>query len=615
MKREFWRTLRNNICLIHEMSPGFIPVALSHTIFRRAIPFVEIILGARIVDMLAAGAGFSRIITVALILVGTVLLLSFAADTLAHIQSIKYVQLSDAKNMALARKAMEMDYDILEKNSTRELMSKAENNSDAMGGLAAYAQSVMEAAGSVISIISALVTMGSLFVTSRALGEGYLFSFFRSPVSTLCLLVLMGAGIYAGGKCEAKKGAIHYQADMANVDSSRIYWYFFNLIFQYSAGKDIRIFHMRNIIHNKGKAALEEIDNVKKEALRSALKVDFWSMALQHGFMLCAYLFAGLKAILGIISIGGLTKYVSTLLLLQGQVSRLFSLLIRLRTHNTYLGSFSEYLETPNEKYEGTLPVEKRMDQEYELEFRDVSFSYPGSSRMVLQHVSFRLRIGGKLAIVGANGAGKTTFIKLLCRLYDPTEGEILLNGINIKKYDYKEYIGLFSVVFQDYKIFSFSVAENVSASQDFDEEKVIKSLKEAGLYERVKEMKDGIHTKLLKDQQEDGEEGLEISGGERQKLALARALHRDAPVVILDEPTSALDPIAEQDIYQRFNNMVQDKTAIFISHRMSSCRFCDTVIVFDGGRIVQTGSHERLLGDKEGIYSRMWEAQAKYYI
>lgn len=615
MKREFWRTLRNNICLIHEMSPGFIPVAFSHTIFRRAIPFVEIILGARIVDMLAADAGFSRIITVALILVGTVLLLSFAADTLAHIQSIKYVQLSDAKNMALARKAMEMDYDILEKNSTRELMSKAENNSDAMGGLAAYAQSVMEAAGSVISIISALVTMGSLFVTSQALGEGYLFSFFRSPVSTLCLLVLMGAGIYAGGKCEAKKGAIHYQADMANVDSSRIYWYFFNLIFQYSAGKDIRIFHMRNIIHNKGKAALEEIDNVKKEALRSALKVDFWSMALQHGFMLCAYLFAGLKAILGIISIGGLTKYVSTLLLLQGQVSRLFSLLIRLRTHNTYLGSFSEYLETPNEKYEGTLPVEKRMDQEYELEFRDVSFRYPGSSRMVLQHVSFCLRIGGKLAIVGANGAGKTTFIKLLCRLYDPTEGEILLNGINIKKYDYKEYIGLFSVVFQDYKIFSFSVAENVAASQNFEEEKVIKSLKEAGLYERVKEMKDGIHTKLLKDQQEDGEEGLEISGGERQKLALARALHRDAPVVILDEPTSALDPIAEQDIYQRFNNMVQDKTAIFISHRMSSCRFCDTVIVFDGGRIVQTGSHERLLGDKEGIYSRMWEAQAKYYI
>ncbi|MDE5952450.1 MAG: ABC transporter ATP-binding protein/permease [Acetatifactor sp.] len=246
---------------------------------------------------------------------------------------------------------------------------------------------------------------------------------------------------------------------------------------------------------------------------------------------------------------------------------------------------------------------------------RDRSFRYPSGGRMALQHVSFRLRTGGRLAIVGANGTGKTTFIKLLCRLYDPTEGEILLNGIDIRKYDYQEYIKLFSVVFQDYKIFSFSVAENVSASQDFDEEKVRESLKKAGLYERVGEMKDEIHTKLLKDQQEDEQGGVEISGGEKQKLALARALYRDAPVVILDEPTSALDPIAEQDIYQRFNKMVQDKTAIFISHRMSSCRFCDTVVVFDDGRIVQTGSHEELLRDKEGIYSRMWEAQAQYYV
>lgn len=615
MKRELWRTVRKNMRLIHEMSPAYIPVTLFHMILRSVIPFAEIILGARIVDMLAAGAAFSQIMTVALILAGTVLLLTLSADLLAYYRGVKYVQLSDTKNIALAYKAMEMDYDILEKNSTQELMAKAENNSDAMGGLAEYAQSVMEAAGSVISIIGAFATMGSLFVISQVPGEGLLFSFFRSPLSAVCLLLLMGLGIYAGGKCEARKSRIQYKADMANVDSSRIYWYFFNLIFQYPVGKDIRIYQMRHIIQNKGSHAMREIDSVKKEALRSTLKVDFRFVALQHGFMLCAYLFAGLKAILGIISIGGLTRYVGALLLLQGQISKLFSILIRLRTHNTYLGSFSEYLETPNEKYEGTLPVEKRMDQEYELEFRDVSFRYPSSGQMVLQHVSFRLRIGGKLAIVGANGAGKTTFIKLLCRLYDPTEGEILLNGINIKKYDYKEYIGLFSVVFQDYKIFSFSVAENVSASQNYDQERVIKSLKEAGLYERVKEMKDGIHTKLLKDQQEDGEEGLEISGGERQKLALARALYRDAPVVILDEPTSALDPIAEQDIYQRFNKMVQDKTAIFISHRMSSCRFCDTVIVFDGGRIVQTGSHEQLLRDKEGIYSRMWETQAKYYV
>ncbi|MGN1145002.1 MAG: ABC transporter ATP-binding protein, partial [Acetatifactor sp.] len=280
-----------------------------------------------------------------------------------------------------------------------------------------------------------------------------------------------------------------------------------------------------------------------------------------------------------------------------------------------YLESYNELMAVKNEKYDGTLPVEKRLDNEYELEFRNVSFHYPNSGRMILKNVSFRLKTGHKLAIVGANGAGKTTFIKLLCRLYDPTEGEILLNGIDIRKYDYDEYIRLFSIVFQDYKIFSFSVAENVAAGPEFDKERVVKSLRAAGIYDRVLEMKRGIDSKLLKDQQDGDEEGIEISGGEKQKIALARALYRDAPVVILDEPTSALDPIAEQDIYKRFNDMVADKTAVFISHRMSSCRFCDEIVVFDDGRIVESGTHDELVADVKGVYHRMWEAQAQYYV
>lgn len=615
MNREFWTTVKKNIHLIHRMAPSFIPLTFAIMLFERAIPFAAIILGAQIVDMLAAGASFNEIMTYAITLTGTVFLLSLAKEIFGVFHAIGRVRLYDTRNIGLAGKSMALDYDILEKNDIRELMAKAENNVDAMGGLDGYAHAVLNMFGTVFSILGAVVTMSGLFMASQAVGEGILFSFFRSPVSTVLLLLLMGAGIWLGGRCEAGKGDIRYKVDMANVDSSRIYWYFFNLMYKYSAGKDIRIFHMGDIIRDKSRSAMTEIDNVKKNALHRTLKIDFRTYVLQYGFMLCAYLFAGLKAILGIISIGGLTKYVGTLLLLQGQISQLSSVLIRLQTHNTYLRSYNEYLEIPNEKYEGTLPVEKRIDNEYELEFKNVSFCYPGSDDMALRNVSFRLRTGNRLAIVGANGAGKTTFIKLLCRLYDPTEGEILLNGINVKKYDYNEYIRLFSVVFQDYKIFSFSVAENVSASQNFDEDRVRRSLEEAGLYDRVTEMKEGIHTKLLKDQQEDGEEGLEISGGEKQKMALARALYRNAPVVILDEPTSALDPIAEQDIYQRFNRMVEDKTAIFISHRMSSCRFCDTVVVFEEGRIVQTGSHEELLQDKEGIYSRMWEAQAQYYV
>ena len=276
-----------------------------------------------------------------------------------------------------------------------------------------------------------------------------------------------------------------------------------------------------------------------------------------------------------------------------------------------YLCNYVEYLELPNEKYDGTLPVEKRLDNEYELEFRNVSFHYPNSKEMVLFNVNAKIHVGRKMAIVGKNGSGKSTFIKLLCRLYDPTEGEILLNGIDIRKYDYDEYRNLFGVVFQDFQLFSFSVAQNVAASVEYDEARVWSCLEQAGLKERVEEMEKGIETIIYK--QED--EGVEISGGEAQKLAIARALYRNAPVVILDEPTAALDPMAELEVYEKFDEMVEDKTAIYISHRMSSCRFCKNILVFDEGQIVQMGSHEDLVQNEDGLYAKLWNAQAQYYV
>ena len=263
----------------------------------------------------------------------------------------------------------------------------------------------------------------------------------------------------------------------------------------------------------------------------------------------------------------------------------------------------------PNEKYDGTLPIEKRLDNDYELEFKNVSFHYPNNDDLVLKNITAKIHVGRKMAIVGRNGSGKSTFIKLLCRLYDPTEGEILLNGIDIKKYDYDEYRRIFGVVFQDFQLFSFSVAQNVAAGNNYDREKVREALGQAGLRERVEGMENGIETVIYK--QED--EGVEISGGEAQKIAIARALYKDAPVVILDEPTAALDPVSELEIYERFDGMVKEKTAIYISHRMSSCRFCENILVFEGGNIVQMGSHQDLAG-QDGLYASLWRAQAQYY-
>ena len=222
-----------------------------------------------------------------------------------------------------------------------------------------------------------------------------------------------------------------------------------------------------------------------------------------------------------------------------------------------------------------------------------------------------KFKIGQKLAVVGMNGSGKTTFIKLLCRLYDPTEGKILLNGIDIRKYNYKEYMMIFSVVFQDFKLFSLTLGENVAAKINYDEEEVKSALKKSGFYNRLSTMPEGLNTYLYKDF---NKKGIIISGGEAQKIAIARAIYKNAPFIILDEPTAALDPIAEAEIYEKFNEITGDKTAIYISHRLSSCKFCDKIVVFHEGSVIQTGTHQELVADKNGKYFQLWMAQAQYY-
>ena len=323
------------------------------------------------------------------------------------------------------------------------------------------------------------------------------------------------------------------------------------------------------------------------------------------------YLLVCLKAYGGAFGIGAVTQYISAVTALSHNLEELLGALGEVHTNREFLKKTLDFLDTPNDMYQGSLTVEKRNDCQYEVEFRDVSFCYPGTDRKVLDHVNLKFRIGEKLAIVGENGSGKSTFIKLLCRLYDPTEGEILLNGINIKKYNYKEYMSVFSVVFQDFKLFALPLGQNVAASTEYDSEKVQECLSKAGFDARSARMEKGLDTWLYKDCDADG---VSISGGEEQKIALARALYQNAAFLILDEPTAALDPIAEAEVYSSFNEIVGDRTAVYISHRLSSCRFCDEIVVFDQGRIVQQGTHEELVEQTNCKYCELWSAQAKYY-
>jgi len=222
-----------------------------------------------------------------------------------------------------------------------------------------------------------------------------------------------------------------------------------------------------------------------------------------------------------------------------------------------------------------------------------------------------KFKVGQRLAIVGENGSGKTTFIKLLCRLYDPQEGQILLNGIDIRKYNYRDYMDVFSIVFQDFQLISQPLGNNVAGASEYDEDRARKALVDAGFGDRLESLPDGLDTQLYKDF---GIDGIEVSGGEAQKIAIARALYKDAPFIILDEPTAALDPIAEAEIYAKFNDISGDKTAIYISHRLSSCKFCDEIAVFHEGAVIQQGTHAELVAEENGKYHALWNAQAQYY-
>ena len=424
------------------------------------------------------------------------------------------------------------------------------------------------------------------------------------PVSEKCLLIAGILAATAGVIFSSKK-----TEDLTNrfygdcVQTNLFYDKYSSYMNHYSSGKDIRLYGMaegllslnnrEGMLMNHAQAEL----NIKSAALKTT------NQLLSHLLRFGVYMILIKAALSGGISVGSIARYVSCIMLLIGASSDCCAMIQRILGNNPYLKRYFSYLDIPNPMYQGSLTVEKRDDNEYYVEFRNVSFRYPGTDTYALRHVNLKFKVGEKLAVVGQNGSGKTTFIKLMCRLYDPTEGEILLNKVNIKKYDYNEYMSIFSIVFQDFRLFAFRLGENVAAGPDYNRERVTHILNQSGFEERLTAMPEGTDSFLYKDLDSNG---IEISGGEAQKIALARALYKDAPFLILDEPTAALDPVSEYEIYSKFNAIAGDKTAIYISHRLASCRFCDKIIVFHNGQVVQKGSHDTLLADAAGKYHEL---------
>ena len=312
-------------------------------------------------------------------------------------------------------------------------------------------------------------------------------------------------------------------------------------------------------------------------------------------------------AINQVFSIGIFSQMISTAGALDANLGGIVFNIQELLKRCNYAYEYVLFMDYPEALPKGTRKVK---GETHKIEFRDVSFAYPGTEKKILDHINITIEPGEHLSIVGLNGAGKTTFIKLLCRLYDPTGGVILLDGVDIREYDYADYMSQFAPVFQDFKLFCVSLKENITLQEkdDTDLSELLKLVELDGFAGKLKKGTDTCIYKFF------DEEGVEPSGGEQQKMAIARALYKQSPIVILDEPTAALDPIAEYEIYRQFHTLVGGKTAFYISHRLSSCKFCDKIAVFSEGKIAEYGNHEELAAIPNGIYAEMFEAQAQYY-
>lgn len=379
--------------------------------------------------------------------------------------------------------------------------------------------------------------------------------------------------------------------------------------------KDIRLFNMSNAFFNQ----LSGVNETYKELNRKHHnRMVLWEVSLGSVLIvqkILMYTWLVYNVVTGAYQISDFVLYVGLVSTFHASVGYVNWIYSDMRTNSLMINDYRNFVdwkedrETADEKY-GHI-TEINLDK-FEFRFENVSFKYPGHDNYVLKNVNLTIKNGAKLAVVGVNGAGKTTFIKLMMKLYEPSEGRILLNDVDIKEYNREEYFKLFSPVFQNVECFAMPIYQNISFAEEdkTDMNKINEVLEQSGLSEKINSYEKGIHTNLLKIFDK---EGIDLSGGEKQRLAMARALYKDGKVVILDEPTAALDALAEDRMYREFENMIYGKTAVFISHRLGSTRFCDKIAMFEDGTIVEEGTHEELMA-KNGKYAYMFGIQSQYY-
>ncbi len=602
------------LSLLYKSFPQMIISRLVSVIWSTLTPYVVIYLSALIIEELAGNKNPQALKELVLITLLSSAFIALVSSFLTKWKNSQGAGMYFKCEQIFSRKLFDIDFVDIDDTKTHELISQIRQNQNGGGwGLYRVIANYEALFSSLFTVLGGISLTISLF-TSKVPDNSSKYAILNNPLFVFLLIFIMFAITFIAPFLSNKAGS--YWAKNINKHNlgNRLFGHFGWLGYSRELATDVRIYR-QDLLCDKYNRNKEDTFCSKgifaKYAKGPMGLLKAASAAVSVIFTGLVFMFVCLKAYAGAFGIGLVTQYITSITKVSGGVSSFISTVGDMKNNAAFLAQVFKLIDIPNKMYQGSLSINKKQDLDYEVEFKNVSFKYPGAEAYALLKVNIKFKIGQRLAVVGMNGSGKTTFIKLLCRLYDPSEGEILLNGIDIRKYNYLDYMMIFSVVFQDFKLFALTLGENVESKAKYDEKLALECLEKAGFTERLSNMKDGIDTYLYKDYSDNG---VNLSGGEAQKIAIARAIYKDAPFIILDEPTAALDPIAEAEIYSKFNEIAGDKTAIYISHRLSSCKFCDEIAVFDKGLLLQMGTHNELVADIKGKYFELWNAQAQYY-
>lgn len=567
------------------MSKSYLPLMVINALVKTLMPILAVIMPKYLIDEIMYKCRINIICLIVLSIIISNFLLGQLSAHLDTIVAIKSYEINNLFDSHISEKIMELPYEKIEDPNILNLKERAIFPIKNQGAINRVVSGTSRLFSMVLTVFSLLIIICEYNIAIIP-----------------ALIIICAINIKVLNKsCEYQ-----YEYYKNLVPIQREFTYFSNLACDFEFGKEVRLYKMKDLILSRIRHYDDKSLNMMGQAYKGVGKIEGWNGVINACQIGLAYIAAVITFIFYDMTIGGFTMFINAVNKLIASIDDILKTTIDMKQMAQYLKYYIEFDQILPACDKGTLNCQ---NESFEIIFDNVSFKYPNSDVYVLKNVSVDIKAGEKVSIVGMNGAGKTTFVKLLLMLYKPTEGAILVNGINIEKYDFQDYIKHVSVIFQDYKLFAASIIENIAFEAEAEVEKIKTILSE--LHIDLKKLPNGLDTEIFKifDQN-----GIEMSGGEGQKVAIARSIYKAADLIILDEPTAALDPIAEKEVYTHFDNLTGNKTSIFISHRLSSCHLSDKILVFDNGRIVQRGSHKKLLEDKTGLYYKMFSTQAKNY-